>query len=185
MQLFLAIELTTEIKEQLHEQLLPLEREYPQFIWVPKTNYHLTIEFFGEVEYPEALKRKIEDLLYDQDEFYLYAQGLDLFMSTKITIYLNFMRQKELEGLVDKVRNDFVTATPRKKFLPHLSLSKYKIPSKQQYLALKKKLERFEVDLEIPVKEVVLFQSLLGNRFPEYKKIAAFPLLPKKNHSAE
>lgn len=186
MRLFLAIELSPEVQKSIHEQISSLQTDYPQFTWIPKQNYHVTIEHFGEVAYPEALKRSIDDLLYDQEEFYMYAQSVDILMSTKITIHLDFMRQKELEALVDKIRDKFVDSKEiRKKFVPHVSVARYKIPSKQQYLLLKKKIERLPIELEFPVRELVLFESILSNRFPEYKKIATIPLITKKNHSAE
>lgn len=187
MRLFLAVELPDGVKKSLSDQLSLLRREYPQLSWVPKENYHITIEFFGEVDYPERLRRKIEDVLYDQESFYLYAYQLDIFIGNKITLYLNFMRQKTLERIAKRIRTEVVVEQKeRKKFMIHLSLARAKIPSKQQYFVLKKRLEKTEVDLEFPVDHLVLYESILGEKAPVYKKIATIPLLTsKKNHSTE
>lgn len=182
MRLFLAIDLPLEVKRKLYDQLTPIQKEYPQIAWVPLENYHLTIEFFGEI-LPEKLiyiQKKIEDTLYDQEEFYLYGAQCDLFIANKITMFLTFHREKSLEQLVEKIRkNVVVDDVPRKKFLAHLSIGKTRIPSKQQYHLLKKKIERLSIDIEFPVSEVVLFQSILKGKTPEYRKLHAFSLLKK------
>lgn len=175
MHLFLAIELPDTVKRQLYDQILSLQREYRQLNWVPQENYHITIHFFGEVENSKELIKKLEELLYDSSSFYLYAFGADLFIHDKIHLYINFNREKKLEEIADKVRYTF-QEQDNMKYMPHLTIARYKVPSKQQYLLLKKKLHQLSIDLEIGVKKVVLFESISGRKNPIYKKIKEFKL---------
>ena len=182
MRLFLGIDIPQTNKDSIDEQLVPIRKEYPQLAWVPKHNYHVTVEFFGEVNIDKqnALIHKIEDMLYDQEEFHLFAGESDLFINNKLTIYLNFLREKKLEALVERVRETAALDNlPRKKFVAHLSLAKSRIFSKQQYFVLKKKVEKLSIDAEFAIQELVLFESDLQGKEPQYKKIHTFPLLKK------
>lgn len=178
MRLFLAIDLPERIKKSLNSQLENLKLEYPQFNWVGKDNYHITLYFFGNTDKTEKIIKKLKDILYDQESFYLYSTDTDLFMRNQIVIYLNFRRERKLEQLAKKVKESFSQEyVTQNKFVPHLSLARCRIPSKQQYFVLKKRLARMNIDIDFPVNKIILFQSLLGRRKPVYKKIEEFPLI--------
>ncbi len=179
MRLFLAIDLPDQTKEELEGELEGIRREYPQFSWVSPENYHITIHFFGETDKVEKIKKKTEDLLYDQESFYLYATNAGLFINSKIVIYLNFRKERKLEGLVKKIKKGFDHEFEnKKKFVSHLTLARCRIPSKQQYFVLKKRLEKIKIDLSFQVDKIILFQSVLGGKKPTYNKIAELKLLP-------
>ncbi len=179
MRLFLAIDLPGPVKENLERELTEIKREYPQFSWVSPENYHITVHFFGETDKVEKIKKKTEDLLYDQESFYLYATSAGLFINSKIVIYLNFRKERKLESLVKKIKEGFDHEFQnKKKFVSHLTLARCRIPSKQQYFVLKKRLEKIEMDLSFPVNKITLFQSVLGGKKPTYNKLAEFKLLP-------
>lgn len=181
MRLFIAIDLPEEIKEELYKQLDPLRKKYPDFTWVDPQNYHLTLHFIGETYKEEEIKKKIKDLLYDQFSFHLYAYDLDLFFSHKITIYLSFRREKKLEELAEKIGDNLKSFNQgngeRKDFIAHLTIARYRVPSKQQYLLIKKTVLKQEIDIEFPVDKIYLFESILTSSKPIYKKLASFPLL--------
>jgi 2'-5' RNA ligase len=181
MRLFLAIELPDEVKKQIAESLIDLQEEYPQFRWVTANNYHITIYFFGEVcdlKKIEKMKKNITDLLYDQESFHLYSTNADLFIHDKIVVYLNFRREKKLENLAEKISERFGSRPGNhKKFVPHLTLARCRIPSKQQYFVLKKRLGKIKIDVEFPVDKVYLYESTNVGDKPVYNKIAEFPLL--------
>lgn len=176
MRLFLAIDLPNEAKKTVEQQLLPLQREYPYFKWVDSMNYHITLHFFGDVGSPDRIIQSMNDLVYDMPSFYLYSSELGLFIKDKITLYVEFQRNKTLEKLVKRIKERSALGTSRK-FVSHLTFSRYRIPSKQQYLLIKKKLKNFTPDIEFKVKTITLFESIPGIQKPVYKKIAEFPLL--------
>jgi 2'-5' RNA ligase len=175
MRLFLAIELPAEIKRKLHEQLISLNREYRQFAWVDPENYHITLHFFGEVEKPESLIDRIERAIFEIQPFRLYSFDAGMFINKKITLYVGFRREKSLERMVDNLKETFAPDS-QVEYVPHLTIARYKLPSKQQYLLLKKKLPSMPVEIEFPVKSITLFQSIVAHKKSIYKKIKSFKL---------
>ena len=85
------------------------------------------------------------------------------------------MRQKMLEQIVENVRRVFSIAD-EKEYIPHLTIARYKVPSKQQYLLIKKKLENLNIDLEISVKNISLFETIAKGSKTEYKLLAEYQL---------
>lgn len=175
MRLFLAIDLPQEAKKNLFKQLTKVRQEYKDFRWVPENNYHLTLQFFGD-EYKETeIIKHVEESVFDVPNQQLYATDVGVFIDSKITIYLNFRRNKELERLVEVIK-DRLKIQSNKKFIPHLTLARYKIPSKQQYFALRKRLANLELDIDFPVTSICLFESIMTDGKPFYEKRAEFPL---------
>lgn len=177
MRLFLAVELFSKTKKEVDDQLSEIKKIYPQFQWLPSDNYHITVNFFGEVSDPKKLIDRLEQVLYDKKSFYLYSISVDLFIHNKITIVLNFRREKTIEIIHESVEEVFQKFESSLKFIPHLTLARYKIPSKQQYFVIKKRLSRMTVDVFFKVNKLVLFESILGRTQPIYKKIHTFKLL--------
>ncbi len=178
MKLFLALDLPKKVKTLLEEQIIPFKKEYPQFEWVSVKNYHITIHFFGEIEDVEKLQKGLEECLFDQESFYLYSFGADLFINHKIAPYLSFRREKKLESIAKRVKESFQNQNvPSQRYIPHLTLARARVPSKQQYFVLKKRMSKLEIDISFNVKELVLFKSILGGKFPVYKIVKKIPLL--------
>lgn len=176
MRLFLAIDLPSKNKKELDEQLKVIKREYNHFNWTPNENYHITLFFFGEVNNVELIKKKLEQSLFEIKKFNLYSYGASLFLHNKIILYVSFRREKILESLVEKIKTQF-NVNEEQKFVPHLTIARYRIPSKQQYLALKKKLNQLNIETEFPVTKIYLFQSILTGKKSVYKKIAVYSLI--------
>ncbi len=178
MRLFLAIELPDKVKQELDVQLEGIKKEYPQFTWVTPKNFHITIHFFGERDDLDKIKKKVKDLLWDQTAFYLYSFKPDVFVNHKLTTYLTFLREKRVEELASRIKENFeANSVNEKKFIPHLSLARGPRSSKQQYFVLKKRLEKNDVDISFAVRRLVLFESILSGKKPVYKKLAVFNLL--------
>lgn len=176
MRLFLAIDLQEKVKKSLSKQIDDLKKKYPDFSWVDEKNFHITIHFFGEVKDIEKIQEKIKTAIYDQYHFYLYSYDLGMFVNHKITVYLGFRREKKLENLVNSIRDIFNIDNPIK-FVPHLTLARYRIPSKQQYFVIKKNLSQQNIEIDFSVKKIILFQSILSAKKPIYKKLASFSLV--------
>ena len=170
MRLFLAIDLMPEIKKQIEEQLIPMKREYPQLIWKESKNFHITVCFFGEINNLEAIKKNIDLLLFDQESFYLYSTNCGIFIKNKITLYLSFRREKKIEQLEKKIREFFnPSGLSEIKFVTHMAFAKGKIPSKQQYFVIKKRLTNLDIDLSFKVNKLSLFEG--------EKRVRVFKLL--------
>lgn len=176
MRLFLAIDLPKKTKKDLSDQISQLKLDKPDFQWVTQDNYHVTLFYYGETNDLEEIKKELKDIFYDQESSHLYSAKVDLFMSKKILIYLGFSREKKIEKLEEKIRQKFSSFQKEVKFIPHLTLARCRIPSKQQYFVLKKKLSKLNVEINFPVKKLTLYENVLGNKLQVYKKIAEFPL---------
>ncbi len=178
MRLFLAIEIPDEIKKQITKELAMLKNQYRDFKWIPEDNFHITVHFFGETDRCEEIKKRLSEILFDEESFSLYSSGIDLFIKGKITIYLDFLREKKLEKIEKDIRVVYGGGDIKEvKFIPHLTLARCRVPSKQQYFVLKKRLQKIKTDVEFAVDKLSLFQSILNKERPEYKKLAEFPLL--------
>jgi len=177
MRLFLAIELSDKVRKEINDQLAEIRKEYPQFRWIPDSNYHITVNFFGEIDDQKKIIDKLEEILYDKESFYFYSTKADLFINNKITIYLSFRREKIVEKINKNVNEAFQIFENPVKFIPHLTLAHYKIPSKQQYFVLKKRLAKVTVDVFFKISRLVLFESIPAGNQSVYKKIHTFKLL--------
>lgn len=182
MRLFLAIDLPEKIEEELNSQIDDLRKQYPDFNWVSKENFHITVHYFGETNKLEKIKEKIKDLLFDRERFYLYSMSVDVFANHKLVIYLEFKREKRLEDVAEIIKNNFDgNEYNNKKFVSHLTLARGRRSSKQQYFALKKKMARTDINISFKVNKLILFESILEERKPIYKKLASFKLLERLN----
>lgn len=177
MRLFLAIDIPDNIKSKLERQVNFLKKQYPQFNWVSAENFHITIHFFGERDDLEKIKEKINKLIWNQFIFHLYSLNVDVFVNNKLVVYLNFRREKKIEELAQIIKSNFdINLANSKKFIPHLTLARGPRSSKQQYFALKRKLSKTKIDIFFPVDKIILFESILSEKKPIYKKIASFSL---------
>ena len=176
MKLFLAIDLPKSVKKEIDDQLSELKMEYPQLRWVSWETYHMTLHFLGEQTRLESIEEKIKKAVYDQSPFYLYSLGANLLIKDDISIYLIFKREKKLEGLVSALKEELVVGH-MKSFFPHITFARYKIPSKQQYFLMKKKVEKLNINISFPVKKIVLFESIMTGKKPVYKVVKKFSLL--------
>lgn len=183
MRLFLAIDIPENLKNIIDKEIDFLKRDYPNFTWVPKENFHITLFFFGDTDRIEIIDKKIKELIYDQNSFHLFASGADLFIHRKIVIFINFRREKRIEILANKIKKTFdplfnknFNKNINKKFIPHLTIARAKIPSKQQYFLLKKRLSSLTIDASFLVKNISLYQSIISGKRPVYKKIKTYIL---------
>lgn len=177
MHTFLAIEIPKSVKTNLDKQLTQLKKDQAVLSWVLPDNYHIPLEFFGELVNVDKLKKKIEDAIYDAETFHLFSFGISMTIDRKITLQIDFNRQKKIEELVEKIQSKVNPSAENIKFEPHIVVARHKIPSKQQYLHLKKKLEQMDIDIDFPVNKIYLYQSNPQAQAPGFKTLAEFPLL--------
>lgn len=182
MRLFLAAAIPDDVLSQLQESYYELKRDYPEFNWVPEKNYHVTVSFLGERsedKMPHIIEA-IEQSTFDIPPTVLFALDTGMFVHEGITLRLAFARNKELEKIRERTVDLFSMEKENKaskKYLPHLTLGRYKLPSKQQYFHLRKKLQRTNLSIEFPVKEIHLYQSITKPTNPEYEIIHTFELV--------
>ena len=90
MRLFLGIEIPESIKTILWDQLDLLRKEHPEYQWIPKENYHITLDFLGEQYSMQEIIAKVDSVLFDMSDFYLYGRTLNVFLDKNIKIFVEF-----------------------------------------------------------------------------------------------
>lgn len=169
MKMKLKIELSGETKQQIVDQLADFRKQYPQFKWEPVENYTILVHFFGDFSDKKSTISKLETALFDKNIFYLYAVEIVLTIQNNITLYLDFRREKEIERISESIKELFPMNQNSEKFVPHITIANYKIPSKQQYFVIKKRLANLDINLSFKVNKLGLFEG--------EKKIYTFKLL--------
>lgn len=181
MRLFLAIDLPETVKQDLAKQLEPLKKEYPDIQWENPQNYHITLFFFGDRYTVDTIQKKVENVTYDTRTFHLFSGENGLFMRNGLSLHLRFLKSHPIEQLVKRVKKE-MKIVDELTFFPHLTVARYRIPSKQQYLLLKKKWLKSTVDIEFAVTQITLYESVIEENVPIYVPQTTFPLLPYKDN---
>ena len=178
MRLFLAIDIPEKVKQQIDNRLKDLKLEYQDLKWVGSENFHITVHFFGEEPSADKIIPKIDEALFESYSFYMYSLESRLSIKKKVFAYLAFSRNKELEQIVSRVNGVFNTINTLK-YMPHITLARYRIPSKQQYLLLKKKFGKLDINISFKVSKLTLFDCINYSEKPEYKIVKEFNLLER------
>jgi len=158
----LMIELSDKTKKQIVDQLADFRKLYPQFQWGRIEDYNILVHSFGEFSDKKSTIKLLETALYDKNTFYLYSFEVAMTIQNNISIFIDFRREKEIERISESINEV-------EKFVPRLILAKYKIPSKQQYFVIKKRLSNIEVDISFKVNKLSLFEG--------EKRVRVFKLL--------
>jgi len=155
----LMIELSDETRKQIVEQLADFRKLYPQFQWEKIENYYILVHSFGEFSDKKRTIDKLETALFDKNLFYLYSFEVALTIGNNIVLFMDFKREKEIERISESIKRISTRLESSEKFVPRLILAKYKIPSKQQYFVIKKRLSNLEVDISFKVNKLSLFEG--------------------------
>lgn len=169
MQLQLIVEVPDKVKNEITVQLQDMKKVYPQFQWIKMANYQVVVQSFGNSFNAKKVIERLEEVLFDKKIFFLYSNSVQLTIEDNITMYLDFQREKEIEMINEDIRREFLVFANDLKFEPHILLANYKIPSKQQYFVIKKRVSNLVVDISFKVSRLSLFEGA--------EKIHSFKLL--------
>jgi len=178
MRLFLAIKFPDNIKAEINNSLKDIKNEYKDLSWVEDNDYYITVHIFGDNNDVSKVVPKIEDALFDSYSFHMYSSECKLHLRRKIFALLGFLRNKELEQIVSNINTVF-NSQIKIKYVPQLILARYRIPSKQQYLLLKKKISNVNIDISFKVSKLTLFDCINYDTRPEYKILKEFKLIER------
>jgi RNA 2',3'-cyclic 3'-phosphodiesterase len=180
---FLAINLEPQVIEKIYWSIDDLRERIPAVRWVPPTNLHLTVKFFGDIE--EAQVEPIAVALQDQLElfprFTINAKGLGVFPERgRPKILWVGLTGNELAGLAAKVQSSLLPlgfAPEQRSFTPHLTIGRWR-DSDRPPRTLKQELERWR-DCTFGhsvVNEVILMQSVLKADGAVYHRLKVISL---------
>lgn len=177
MQLSLTINLAPETAASIAEQLAEFRDAYQVMQWFDEEEYHIELFHFGKVDESKipALSEMIERGIYDVKPFTLFSEKIHMMVKSSLTFYLGFYKSQPIEYLVKQLKSSF-QIVDNLVFFPHLPFARYRIPSKQQYLVIKKKCEGYVVDVEIPVTQITLVNSVIEHNKIRYEVVKEFAL---------
>ena len=181
--LFAAIKIDSdeEMLRQYFRMKHELQRE--RIRWVDPKIMHLTLKFFGETEKSEI--KKINTIFHqfkpDFTPFNVNACKTGIFGSNYAprVIWFGFRQEDKLKALGQRVLKDLDASgfpIDRQNFVPHLTVARIKeLGNKQLFQRVIAKYATFE-STDIPVTEIILFESILRREGPIYKPLSVFRL---------
>lgn len=150
--------------------------------WVPRANYHCTLNFLGEVENEKVsvLEAILHDVASTHSAFELKLQGVDAFPETSHgrVLYVGVQNSKHLRSLQEELSsalkaNDFLFE--ERPYVPHLTIARLRNPRNLIDTLSPVKNQNFGT---VAVHKVSLFESKSGGAFPVYKELMNVPLKP-------
>jgi len=172
--LFIGISLEKEICEYFHKLTLDLSKINKDVRVIPPQNVHVTLKFLGNI------KKEDIDIIYENIE--LSLKGFKSFVFDLNNVLDGFPRisaarilfgtigngSEEMENLFIKVKNGISKIgidREEKRFIPHFTLARMKFPINFTGMLENIKIEEFK---DIKCSKIILFESILSRKGPEY-----------------
>ena len=172
MRLFVAVEISDELRESLRESMTSL-RDCSSLRFVSPENVHVTLKYLGEVQ--EAKLHKVKAAL-EEVPFSSFRLTSTKYGSFPHVLWLGVKLTKDLAQLqrnVERAVRPFALHDPRA-YAPHVTLARFEeltLVEKDVVHALAS--ERLEVSWH--VEGFVLFKSTLTPDGPVYEAVGRFP----------
>lgn len=184
MRLFVALEISTEVRERIGQMISQWKRLEPAPRWVSAENLHVTLTFIGEAQ-PSALPAIQEALagIREQDPVDLEFCGAGFFPGTRrpAVLWIGVRSSPNLAPLAQRIDNALAAATgvaaETRAFLPHLTIARFKEPRLAPALSARlaafgnKSLGSFSV------RHFQLVESKLRPGGAEYTTVRSFPFV--------
>ena len=183
MRLFIAIgatELNFDPKKELKKLRINLNRKELEYRWVPQENFHITLNFLGEVEVEkiDVLKRMLDEVSHHHAFFHLKLHGLGVFPSVKVgrVVWMGVQNSLPLRALQEDCESRLLDLGFRfemRPFVPHLTLARLRSPRHLSDVISPLVNHQFG---ELEIKGLTLFESKLRGPFPVYVPLFNFYL---------
>ncbi len=172
------------IPENTIEEIIKIRNnvfyDYKNYRWEGKNKYHLTLKFIGEVEY-NLVEQIAEDLKFIENykKFHCTALGLKYFYSYKkpSVLVMQMKVNEEIYNLVTDLNTGlekYSIKTERKKFVPHLTMKRFRGNEGNKFLRKYKDLTIPQIEFE--AERIALFKSELLPSGSRYEKIKIYNL---------
>lgn len=152
--------------------------------WVDVANMHLTLKFLGETQEKDipAISKLLIELAAATPAFGFNITSLGSFHRNHLVNVLWLAIEEpsaNLSALYKNVQKQLTLAAiipdPRR-FAPHLTIARNKVPSKIEILPSLEQASRHNILQSVQVKEFILYESILTPRGPIYTVIEHFHL---------
>ncbi len=184
MRLFIAVEITEEIKDLIEEDISRLKRMGGKITWVKREALHITLKFLGEVspDRVESIERAMDRAASKIREFDLDVEGYGKFPvgpARPRVLWVGVKDPLEITHLQEVLEDELLKEGFQKEtraFHPHITMGRVKGTS-----ALRKITEEIDAMAgkkfgRVRVRRIVLFRSKLTPQGPIYTEIYASEL---------
>ena len=120
MRLFVAVQLSDEMKKAVAETMHELKKKGVKGNYVPLQNLHLTLAFIGETDDPKSVRAALEQVKVKPFKMSLSDMG-----SFEDLLWVGIKGNQGLSGAAKAVRDALDAAGveyDRKKFVPHITI---------------------------------------------------------------
>ena len=168
-----------KIPEDIREELLSLCSGLENVRWVKKENFHITLQFIGEVQksYLDDLVQSLSEIRFSQ--FDLTLNGINFFNSTRFirSIWTGIREKENLIKLHSKINISIEKAGisfKRRKFMPHVSIARFTRQSGSRFQDYIERNALFS-SRSFTIENFTLFESVLKSDGPIYLTNTTFP----------
>lgn len=182
---FLAVNLTSEVREALSVKQRQFRSEFPPMAWVRPESIHLTLKFLGNIDevHVESLRQSVAKAIKDLSGFLVEAQGFGVFPHLRMPriFWVGLTETEQLIRLaarLEKAVSDLGFLSEAKSYHPHLTLARIKEHQRIVGQAIGKSealSEPFSFGY-LPVHQICLFKSDLKPTGSIYTQLWALPL---------
>jgi 2'-5' RNA ligase len=194
MRLFVALDISPDIHERIHDYVERLKREMPDLPakWARPEGWHITLKFIGETERMEEIKRALATVA--AAPFELTFRGFGFFTARSPRVfYVDVHASAALPDLarqVDQATSKAGIPTETAKYSPHLTLARFgsgrpqgaasdrnrrKMYTLKALIEARPDLRNIEFG-RMTANEFFLYQSVLHPKGAQYTKLASYKL---------
>lgn len=184
MRSFIAVDIPENIKAEIIKIEESLKKSGYEFNYSKAENLHITVMFIGESSEQEL--NEIADKLarsIDIKEFKISIKRAGLFYDENSPRVLFFEVEDGKDELNSLNKKCYEAAEilaernkPEKRYTPHLTIARIKDIDEKTAYNLIKKVSETAVNFEFAVNEICFYESRLGNKGAEYRKIRGIKL---------
>ena len=185
--LFLAINLTPEVRHAVHGATAPLREAAPKLTWVREPCLHMTVKFLGEQ--PDTMHERVRDAITPvvgrHHEIEATVGGVGAFPNFRDpkVVWMGVTPEPKLELLhheVEEACADLGFELDGRAFRPHVTLARFKSrkADANTVRALTRAAQQIDFSEEVLIASIDLMQSDLTTNGPRYMVLSSALLQP-------
>ena len=178
MRLFIAVEISEEIKAELVKIVDKLKEAKAEVKWVRPEGMHLTLKFLGEVgEERKEIVGNILEKVSIARPFTVTFQGLGVFpnLNNPRVVWVGIEKGREelkkINGELEKLLAEAGFPKEEREYESHLTLGRVKSGYNKAALAKKLSAEGPLTLAPLKVEKIILMESILKREGAEYRRV--------------
>lgn len=173
--LFLGIPLPSFLQKELFDCIAPFYH-LPSVRWVPKENYHITLQFIGDAtqEQTENIAQKLNHFQKDHTSFDLFLKQFSFFPKRKpYMIWAVAHAHAPFFHLSTDLHHCLnLPGSPPKNSIPHITIGRFKDPQTVRHITL----PSLRQPIPLHVDQIILWESVLSHSGARYFPLHSFRL---------